>query len=460
VYFDDGENMLVKGSTPEPMQEEMLHSFNRRTFAVTAILTVILIFLVPGVIYLFEVWSFEHESVRLLKDFIAGNINEKTFHEVGKPRQYAIFHKKVSAFLETASLIELKLWDQSGTCVYSFRDPDTVGERYVTNPGLRSALRKGDIDMALEVTHEQEDRSLQKYGAHLEVYVPVTRGGRVIGAVEVYRLPPPYRLWGPHMIGVAIVASIMLVLLYVVFRGSFKKAVNRIITYDRKLSVAYHAMGRTYFDTIKSLAKALEYRDMETEGHSERVVALSMHLGRCLQLNHKMTVQLLLGSYLHDIGKIGIADAILLKKGRLDMAEEKVMKQHVFIGYDLIKDIEFLKEASNVILYHHERWDGSGYPSGLQAEDIPLTARIFAVADVADALLHKRPYKEEKPFEEVKETIKNESGKHFDPTVVEWFNSISYENYLEIIAQWQDGAINKIIMQYLDEAILAKSIRT
>ncbi|MFW6388160.1 MAG: HD-GYP domain-containing protein [bacterium] len=173
---------------------------------------------------------------------------------------------------------------------------------------------------------------------------------------------------------------------------------------------------------IRALGLALEYRDRETKGHTDRVTALSGSIARVMGIDDETREALRWGAYLHDIGKISIPDTILLKPGALDEKEWLTMKTHPVSGYEFARALGFLPEASlDVVLYHHERWDGKGYPRGLAGRDIPIGGRIFAVADVFDALVSARPYKPAWSLDEARDEIDRQAGIHFDPEVVSAF---------------------------------------
>ncbi|MBN2048303.1 MAG: response regulator [Anaerolineaceae bacterium] len=181
-------------------------------------------------------------------------------------------------------------------------------------------------------------------------------------------------------------------------------------------------LATAYDATIKGWARALELRDQETEGHSQRVVAMSLHLAQMYGIvNADQLTDLRRGAILHDVGKMGVPDGIFLKETTLDHDEWEIMRKHPVYGYDMLKPIEYLRPALDVVLFHHEHWDGSGYPEGLKGEEIPLYARIFAIPDVWDALRNVRPYKPAWDRDVVIDLIRNESGKHFDPAIVEVF---------------------------------------
>ncbi len=180
-------------------------------------------------------------------------------------------------------------------------------------------------------------------------------------------------------------------------------------------------LTRAYDITLEGWARALELRDKETEGHSRRVTDLTTQLARELGISSADLVHIRRGVLLHDIGKMGVSDGILRKPGPLNEEETAEMRKHPQYAYDLIYPITYLRPALDIPYFHHEKWDGSGYPKGLRSTQIPLPARIFAVVDVWDALLHDRPYRSAWPKERCKEYIREQSGIHFDPAVVEAF---------------------------------------
>ena len=176
-----------------------------------------------------------------------------------------------------------------------------------------------------------------------------------------------------------------------------------------------------YETTLEGWARALELRDKETEGHSRRVTELATDIARKLGLSEDEIKQVYYGALLHDIGKMGIPDKILNKPGPLNPEERAVVDQHPVMAYELLKDISYLGRAIEIPYSHHEHWDGSGSPQGLEGEDIPLSARIFAVVDYWDALTSDRPYRKAWTPEKAKQYIQDNSGSIFDPKVVDLF---------------------------------------
>jgi len=181
-----------------------------------------------------------------------------------------------------------------------------------------------------------------------------------------------------------------------------------------ELKLAYDA-------TIEGWSRALDLRDRETEGHTQRVTDITLRLARCLGRNGSELMHMRWGALLHDIGKMGILDNILLKPGKLTEEEWESMKMHPVYAYELLLHIDYLRSALDIPYCHHEKWNGMGYPRGLKGEEIPLAARIFAVVDVWDALLSDRPYRQAWSIDQTRQYIRSEAGAHFDPYVVETF---------------------------------------
>jgi ribonuclease P protein subunit RPR2 len=185
-----------------------------------------------------------------------------------------------------------------------------------------------------------------------------------------------------------------------------------------------HELRRSYMATVRALCNAVEARDAYTGKHAERVAAYGMEIARVLDAPFADDPEVEFGFLLHDVGKVAVPDAILWKPEPLTPDERALMQQHPIVGWEILREIDFLGEAKLVVRHHHERWDGDGYPDGLHGELIPLAARVFAVADVLDALTTIRPYRPPSPVSEAREMIRGSAGSHFDPEVVAAFLEI------------------------------------
>ena len=189
----------------------------------------------------------------------------------------------------------------------------------------------------------------------------------------------------------------------------------------QQLSIALQDLEQSYDYTLEALGGALDAKDAETEGHCQRVTAFTITIAKAMGVDKALLRHIARGAFLHDIGKMGVPDSILRKPGPLTAEEREIMRRHCDIGYAVLERIPFLKEAAEIVLSHQECYDGSGYPRGLRGEQIPLGARIFAVADTLDAMISDRPYRKALPISAAREEIKRYSGRQFDPRVVEVF---------------------------------------
>ncbi len=196
-----------------------------------------------------------------------------------------------------------------------------------------------------------------------------------------------------------------------------------------EIDKALEEVESSYRVTLKALVQALETRDFETHGHSERVVTFSLRLGHELGLEKETLRDLELGALLHDIGKIGVPDAILRKPAKLNEAEWENKKLHPVHGQKILRNIKFLEGAARVVGQHHERWDGAGYPYGMRGEDIDIGARIFAVVDAFDAMVSDRIYRKGRPYEAALEELERCAGTQFDPMIVAAFKAIPREDW-------------------------------
>jgi PAS domain S-box-containing protein/putative nucleotidyltransferase with HDIG domain len=234
--------------------------------------------------------------------------------------------------------------------------------------------------------------------------VPLIAKGRLMGVLEVFQRTQLARddEWLDFLKALAAQAAI---------------AIDNVTLFDN-LQRSNTELTQAYDATIEGWSRALELRDNETEGHTQRVAVLTVKLARLFGLSDAELVQVRWGALLHDIGKMGIPDGILLKHESLTEAEWVVMKNHTVFAYEMLSPIRYLRSALNIPYSHHEKWDGTGYPLGLKGDQIPLTARIFAVVDVWDALRSDRRYRTSWSVEKVREHLRSLAGTHFDPHVV------------------------------------------
>ena len=260
-------------------------------------------------------------------------------------------------------------------------------------PNLRD-----DPDNLFLTTHLRDENFVCYYG------VPLIFKGKLKGVLEVFHRAAlePDEEWFNFLFALAGQAAIA------IESSTLFESLQRSST---ELAMAYDA-------TIEGWSRALDLRDKETEGHTQRVTEMTITLARTFGLSEDELVNVRWGTLLHDIGKMGVQDAILLKPGPLTDEEWVAMKKHPTFAYEMISPIHYLRRALDIPFCHHEKWDGSGYPRGLKSVQIPLVARIFAVVDVWDALMSDRPYRPAWPEEKVLDHLQSLSGTHFDPQVV------------------------------------------
>jgi len=243
--------------------------------------------------------------------------------------------------------------------------------------------------------------------------VPLIAKGQVKGVLEIFHRAPlkPDPEWLDFLQTLAGQAAI---------------AIDNAELFE-SLQRANVELNLAYDTTLEGWAHALELRDMETEGHTQRVTEMTLRLARAMGMSEAELMHVRRGALLHDIGKMGIPDSILRKPGPLTEEEWEIMRQHPVYAYEMLSPIAHLRPALDIPYCHHEKWDGTGYPQGLKGEQIPLAARIFAVVDVWDALLSERPYRLAWPKERVIRYICEQAGRHFDPQVVEVFMELEIE---------------------------------
>lgn len=237
--------------------------------------------------------------------------------------------------------------------------------------------------------------------------VPLIAKGEVKGVLEIYNrkslpLKPDWMYYLETLAGQAAIA------------------IDNTQLFEN-LQYANLELGVAYESTIEGWSHALDLRDQETEGHTQRVTEMTLDLAQHYKFTPSEMLSIRRGAILHDIGKMGVPDTILLKQSELTEAEQEIMRKHPQFAYDMLKPIYYLRDSLDIPYCHHEKWDGTGYPRGLSGENIPLTARIFTVVDVFDALTHDRPYRQASSNEAACEYIREQSGKYFDPQVVAVF---------------------------------------
>lgn len=286
---------------------------------------------------------------------------------------------------------------------------------------------------------------------YLQVVTPLAAAGAVVGWFEgVYRVTPASLDAATRDAGRAVITVILAVL---ATTGLLYPIIVRL---NRGLVSRSQALLDANLGTLEALGSAIAKRDSDTGSHNYRVTLYAVRLAEAVGLPPSRIRALVKGAFLHDIGKLAIPDAILLKPGKLDDAEFTVMKTHVSHGIDVVRRFQWLDDAADVVGHHHEKYDGSGYMSGLTGEDIPINARIFAIADVFDALTSRRPYKDPMPVAKALAVMFEGRGNHFDPALLDVFVAQAAALHAETASRDEDGlatALRSLTRHYFAETV-------
>ena len=286
-----------------------------------------------------------------------------------------------------------------------------VGTRQLPGDGLAGRIAETLQPLIVNDYQAWEGRSIAHTGIHYSTVmgVPMLYGGELIGVLDVSEVGATNRQFTSDELD-----------LLSLFAAQAAAAVHDARLYE-DLQRANLELSAAYDATIEGWSRAMDLRDRETEGHTQRVTELTLSLARSMGFKESDLIHIRRGGLLHDIGKIGVPDNILLKYDDLTDEEWAIMRQHPAYAYEMLVSIDYLKPALDIPYCHHEKWDGTGYPRGLKGEQIPLDARIFAVVDVWDALRSDRPYRAAWSWEQALNYIREQSGKYFDPGIVEKF---------------------------------------
>lgn len=323
------------------------------------------------------------------------------------------------------AIVRVKIWNTERLLVYS-DDPRSIGQRDQGNPDLSAALN-GKIEAEISNLTKAENIAERAFGTLLEVYVPLRAKGTdaIIGVYEIYQSTAALdkrirNIRRAVALGVGGGFGALFLGLFWVVLG----AARRLVEHSRENKRLAAEIEQAYDDTIEGWAAALDLKDHETEGHSRRVTELTVEVAAAMGMSAEELVIVRRGALLHDIGKVGVPDEILKKPGPLTEAEWVIMRQHPVYSRQMLQRVGYLGRALDIPCHHHERWDGTGYPDGLAGEAIPLSARIFAIIDVWDALSNDRPYRQAWPAARVLAYLEEQGGTHFDPAALATFLTV------------------------------------
>lgn len=288
---------------------------------------------------------------------------------------------------------------------------------------------------------EQSRPSLKAANQKIQVWLPVRKSQNDLSLIGFVSLERDMRSeWAQvrqiewSVAGVGVIATLGL---FFVLRRVFVSSTTEIASKNTALTGLTEELEASYNSLLRALSSAMDSRDHETADHTNRVTRYAVRLGQEMKLSPEQLLDLERGALLHDIGKIGVPDGILLKPGRLDANEMRLMRAHVEHGDAMLREISFLGAARFVVRHHHERFDGRGYPASLAGNEIPMLARIFSLCDTYDAITSQRPYKKARTDSEARDIIHRESGQQFDPEVVAAFEGIADLEW-QVIGQTSD----------------------
>lgn len=370
--------------------------------------------------------SSEQKMIHLTLHYIVEpELNVEDFQAYISEQKSNLLDNKLQPLIDDGTISYVRIWNREKRLIYSSNDKKTN----IDNNSLEKALKNNITYM---ITNDS--RKVIKF------YLPINYNNKTVATYEVVKSYSDIKF---HIRELTIIISLSiflgLILLYFLLIRVINNSSKTLIKQNQDLVVskletelAYSKLNESYKHTIIALSNSIDARDPYTAGHSERVARLSLDIGKELGLNKDKLDMLEIAALLHDIGKIGISDDILHKTGRLNEYEYEKIKEHPSIGVNILKDIDFLKNAVPFILHHHERFDGCGYPLGIKGYETPLEARIIAVADSYDAMVSDRPYRKGLSQDiAISELIKFKNIQ-FDGLVVDAFLKIDNQNKEEL----------------------------
>lgn len=337
-------------------------------------------------------------------------------------------NKKFYRLINDNTLMGIKILNNKNEVVYSLYNEE-IRSYFNENIKLQDKISDKKSYKIINQIPDKSTSHKNKASKLLLVYLPITINNSTVGTYEVYK---SYDEIEAHIRKLAVTVSsivviglmiLYLLLLRIVYDSSKTLTIQnqKLMKNKLELQKAYDKLNLAYKNTIRTLSEAIDARDSYTAGHSKRVAEISIKIGKELGFNEQQLELLELSALFHDIGKLGIKDSILLKTDKLTDEEFNIIKQHPVLGVKIISNIDFLRKTQNIILHHHEKFGGGGYPQGISGKDIPLEARIITVADSYDAMTSDRPYKKALSHAAaVKELIRKQNIQ-FDKNIVEAF---------------------------------------
>jgi len=400
-------------------EKNIISSFFKRVILSMVVITIISI---VG-IYTYQKNTFYNSLAKEIITHIDNGL--KKYDKIDIFNDKTVIEKDVKIFMRELGFISIEIYNENKNEVISF---EAKGNRFKKKIELLKSHDNYVIHNFPNTKNmEHNFFEIPNGNYFLQIFYPIYKYNKIIGYIEgIKSIEPIIVNRFKRGLTIAIITVFFTIVLlsltiFPIIYFSYKKLQeNRIKLISNNIL------------TINTLGNAIALRDSDTDEHNYRVSIYSIKLAQSLDLEKEQIKKLIIGSFLHDVGKIGITDNILLKNGKLTNEEFKLMKEHVNKGVELVKGNSWLEQGVDVIYSHHEKYDGTGYPNSLKKDEIPLIARVFSIADVFDALTSKRPYKEPFSYEKSIGIIEKDTNTHFDPYLVSNFKDISYKLYEEI----------------------------
>lgn len=422
--------------TGEAMKKlSLLKYFTTFSFIAFVITGIVLSFFISNHIKSDQLENTKEVTRLTLNVFLKKEFASDDFNNTLSKQKIDTLNNKFEQIIETTDIIMIKIWDKNGNILYS-NNSSLIGKHFIIDKELEQALCNTSIISISKLNSEESINVLNRSDEVVKIYEPITFGGTVAGVFEVYK---PYDGIKHHTKAlnrtVAIIMSLGLLILYLLLLKIIYNSSKTLMFQNQslleqkvKLEESYLKLNSTYKSTVITLANAIDARDPNTAGHSERVTRISLEIGRILELDNSQLELLELAALFHDVGKLGVPDKILFKPGKLTDDEYDQIKAHPRIGVNILKDIDFLRKVLPIILHHHEKFSGGGYPSDIKGDDIPVESRIIAVADTYDAMTSDRPYRKGLPHDNAIHEIIKLKGTQFDANIVDAFLKVNLES--------------------------------
>ncbi|MFK5984823.1 MAG: HD-GYP domain-containing protein [Pseudomonadota bacterium] len=418
-----------------------ISSDQQKLFIHLVIIMIFVMIAVGGASYFFDLKHIQSQIIKKVAD-ISISIANNYMHNDSQMRHKAT-QDQLILFDKNNNFLFFNLKDNTGVTL--------IEEKKAEYTAIKQILSKNTHTIDLS---DSQGIKTQFIHAHItdknyfDLIMPILLQDKTLGMLHIFvDITDSMRDLRHNMIKNLIEA---LLIIFIIFISMYPT----ILLLQRNLLNKTKKLAHSNQEILNLLGSAIAKRDSDTHAHNYRVTLYALILAQEIKLNPNAISALIKGSFLHDVGKIGISDNILLKPGKLTAEEFTIMQRHVDYGVDIINNSDWLQDAKDVVACHHEKYNGSGYPQGLVAEDIPLNARIFAIADVFDALTSKRPYKKAFSFHTTREIMLQGSATHFDPGLLNHFYSIIIPLYKEIQNNPSENYLKRLLEEKIKPYIL------